>query len=104
MAILFIDTSDNKNIVVEVHGDGIRDRLSSDGKPIKSQMVLLFINQLLNKHDIKLNEIEEIRVDKGPGSFTGLRVGIAIANTLASFLGVPVNEKKVGDLEEARYN
>jgi len=37
-----------------------------------------------------LKNISGIGVMKGPGSFTGLRIGLAVANTLADSLGIPV--------------
>lgn len=48
------------------------------------------IRQLLQKHDISLDEIEGIVVYKGPGSFTGLRIGISVANAMSYSLGVPI--------------
>ena len=40
---------------------------------------------------MKLLDITEIEVHTGPGSFTGLRVGIAVATTLGKLLNIPVN-------------
>lgn len=45
------------------------------------------ILQASNKH---LSDVEGIIVYKGPGSFTGLRIGIAVANALAYGLQVPI--------------
>ena len=41
------------------------------------------------------DELEGIEVETGPGSFTGLRVGVSVANALGFALGIPVNGKKV---------
>ena len=43
---------------------------------------------------INLKDIESIEIYPGPGSYTGLRVGFAIAHTLGYLLRVPVNGKK----------
>jgi len=48
------------------------------------------IEQLLKSQDKKLADIEGIVCFKGPGSFTGLRIGLTVANALAMSLKVPV--------------
>ena len=59
------------------------------------QTVFGLINQIIKKRGIELKSITEIEFNAGPGSFTGLRVGAAVANTLGWTLGVPVNGKDV---------
>jgi len=54
------------------------------------EMVVPTIQQLLSWADLKLSGIAGIAVGIGPGLFTGMRVGIATAKTLAQVLGVPV--------------
>ena len=48
------------------------------------------IKVLLEDRKMSLNDIEGIVVFKGPGSFTGLRIGLSVANALAYGLGVPI--------------
>jgi tRNA threonylcarbamoyladenosine biosynthesis protein TsaB len=48
----------------------------------------------LRKNNFEVKDIKEIEVNTGPGSFTGLRVGISVANTLGFVLKIPVNGKK----------
>lgn len=48
------------------------------------------IKELLDAHKKTLQDIEAIVVYEGPGSFTGLRIGISIANALAYSLQVPI--------------
>lgn len=48
------------------------------------------IDQLLHDHNKSLDGLEGIVVFAGPGSFTGLRIGISVANTLAYSFSVPV--------------
>lgn len=48
------------------------------------------IEQILSKHSAQLNDLTGLAVYKGPGSFTGLRIGITVANTLAYSLDIPV--------------
>lgn len=91
---LFIDTSEIYTAKVAVEIDGKRYEKISESKILKSQMVLPLIESLLKEHELKLSDITEIKIAIGPGSFTGLRVGATVANSLGYLLGVPVNGKK----------
>ena len=102
--VLIIDTSDHKEIKISVEINGKKKILIFDQKNLKSQVCLLLIAKVLEKKNITLYGLTEIKVNKGPGSFTGLRVGISIANAFAFLLKIPVNGKKIGDFEEAVYN
>lgn len=55
---------------------------------------------LLTKHDYALHDIEGVVVFRGPGSFTGLRIGISVANGLALGLNVPIVGSE-GDIWQA---
>lgn len=101
--ILFIDTSDNKEIKVGLIIDGKEYIVKQPLDQKKAQVVLPLIEQLLQKHELTLKDISEIQVNPGPGSFTGIRVGLTIANTLAFLLKIPVNGKPVGEMAEPIY-
>lgn len=104
--ILKIDTSKNTETVVGLVIDGkehtMIEAIDKRTKQ-KTQPVLKLIDTLLKKHSLTIREIGEIRVNKGPGSFTGLRVGIAIANALAYSLKIPVNGLPLGEFPEPQY-
>jgi tRNA threonylcarbamoyladenosine biosynthesis protein TsaB len=102
--ILIIDSADHKVTKIELISDLKKDLLISDSRKIKSQTCLNLIFEILQKNNISLEELTEIKVNTGPGSFTGLRVGISIANTFGTFLNIPINGKKVGELEQPVYN
>ncbi|MFO0920348.1 MAG: tRNA (adenosine(37)-N6)-threonylcarbamoyltransferase complex dimerization subunit type 1 TsaB [Candidatus Saccharimonadales bacterium] len=48
------------------------------------------LEDLLVKNNNKLSDIQGVVVFKGPGSFTGLRIGISLANALAAGLEIPI--------------
>lgn len=88
---LFIDTSDNQKTIVGLN----EDRLGKITGPDKSQQVLDLIDQILKKNKKGLKDVTQIEVKTGPGSFTGLRVGVAVANALGWALDIPVNGQKI---------
>lgn len=48
------------------------------------------LDELLSAHGKRLENLEGIVAFQGPGSFTGLRIGLSVANALAYGLGVPI--------------
>lgn len=101
MIILHIDTSIREEIKVGLEING--KLYEKKAKNLKSQETLPLIEKLLKEKKIKVSEVNEIKVNRGPGSFTGLRVGISIANALGFTLNIPVNDKKVGEYEKPIY-
>lgn len=70
---------------------------------VRDQDILLAIEELLAAQGVGLSAISAIRVHTGPGAFTSLRVGIAIAQTLAWSLGVEINGLPPGSSIDAVY-
>lgn len=98
MVTLILDTADNKKITVGLIIDGKRDIQTKIITSNKTQVILPMIDKLLEKHSLKTGDLSGIQVNVGPGSFTGLRIGLAIANALSFALKIPVNSKKVGEI------
>jgi tRNA threonylcarbamoyladenosine biosynthesis protein TsaB len=48
------------------------------------------INEVLKACDLALKDIDAVVVYQGPGSFTGLRIGISVANDLSYGLSIPI--------------
>ena len=100
--ILYIDTSDRETITV-----GLGDkRYKTEAKEKASQKLLGFIEEVLGKEGRSMKDISEIEVNTGPGSFTGLRVGMAVANALGWALKIPVNGKDIakGEIPDISYS
>ncbi len=103
MNILHINTASNKEIIICLTVDKKEDRIKEAIGEQKAQRVLSLIDTLLKKHNLIVQDLDAITVNTGPGSFTGLRVGISVANTLGATLQVPINGQKPGVLAEPRY-
>lgn len=99
---LYIDTADREEITIGLD----KRRFKTKAKEGASQKLLAFIEETLKKERISMQEITEIEVNTGPGSFTGLRVGVAVANTLGWALKIPVNGKDLrkGETVDIQYS
>ena len=83
MRILYIDTTTSylyTGIVVD--GKLIAEIKENFGKDLSS-VALKKISEMLDNSNLKPNDIDKIMVVNGPGSFTGIRVGVTIAKTYA---------------------
>ncbi|HEY5442298.1 MAG TPA: tRNA (adenosine(37)-N6)-threonylcarbamoyltransferase complex dimerization subunit type 1 TsaB [Candidatus Saccharimonadales bacterium] len=58
-----------------------------------AETIHLKIKEILEAQSRSLADLEGIVVFKGPGSFTGLRIGMSVANALAYSLGIPLASK-----------
>ncbi len=92
--ILYINTQDRNQIEVAIKKDGEVVESSSQKNEFGSQVLLPLIESVLKKKGLKFRDLTEIEVATGPGSFTGLRVGVSVANALGFSLGIPINGKQ----------
>lgn len=96
--VLVMDTADNKKIAVSLIINGKRDIQTKRIISNKTQVILPMIDKILKKHSLELKDLSGININVGPGSFTGLRIGLAIANALSFVLKIPINGKKIGEI------
>lgn len=95
--ILNINTTNQKEVVVGLKQNGkVLESLSRKNE-YGSQVLLPLIENLLKNHSLWYQDLQRIEVETGPGSFTGLKVGVSVANALGFALGIPVNSKKFED-------
>ena len=81
MISLFIDTS-LTNVSISVLKDGkILSLISKEIPNMHSALVTKFIKDTLDESKIDANDIDNLMVVNGPGSFTGVRIGVTIAKT-----------------------
>ena len=85
--VLLIDTTNNQKISLKL---GERASIIN-----KSEDLLGAIDALLNKSGYTIDDISGIEINTGPGSFTGLRIGITIANVWGWFKKIKVNGRLI---------
>lgn len=70
-----------------------------------SDTLLLKIEELLHANNVNKSQLTGTAIYKGPGSFTGLRIGFSVANALAYALNIPITSTSGDDwLKEALVN
>jgi len=73
--------ADNGVVIAEKSSEPIRDHASS---------LAVFIDEILKESNIKPTALKAIAVSKGPGSYTGLRIGVSTAKGLCYALNIPL--------------
>lgn len=84
MKILAVETSGYEGSVALSNGPLVLNQrsLSAEGRR-HAQTLVSEVSQLLSEHALKPAQIDAVAVSIGPGSFTGLRVGVVFAKTFA---------------------
>ena len=90
MLVLGIETSTPQTAVALGNEQGIIAATVLTMGRAGDEVVMPAITHLLEWSDISLSSVSGVAVGLGPGLFTGMRVGIAAAKTLAQLLQVPI--------------
>ncbi len=88
--ILAIRTDKPESYVALTEAGELAAETSWEAHRELSDTLLKTIENELHSLNVQWDAISGIVVFKGPGSFTGLRIGVTVANTLAMSLGVPI--------------
>lgn len=102
MKVLAIDTSSAVAAVAVIDDDKLLGEYIINHKKTHSQKLMPMLRELLGTLELATGDIDVLAVAKGPGSFTGLRIGIAAVKGLAFALQKPV--AAVSSLEAMAYN
>jgi len=88
--ILNIETSTEVcSITISKNGELLYKRETLEGLS-HSELLTVFIEELLAENNLKLNQLDAVAVSKGPGSYTGLRIGVSVAKGLCYGLEIPL--------------
>ncbi len=89
MKLLCLDTSGSAGSIVLSENAGILGEVNLDSACTHTARLLSGIQYLLNHTDVALNDIRAFGVVCGPGSFTGIRIGLTTVKGLAETLSRP---------------
>ena len=90
MSILSIDTSSQVSSVAVLSAECVAAEISMQGALTHSETLMPHIETALRMARVEKSELEGIAVSIGPGSFTGLRIGLASAKMMAYALHIPL--------------
>lgn len=89
--ILSLETATtNCSVSLSKNGKTIALKEDSRNGYSHAEKLHVFINDVLNTANVKRSEIDAVAVSKGPGSYTGLRIGVSAAKGLAFALDIPL--------------
>lgn len=102
MKILALETSSMVASVAVISEDKLLAEFTINNKKTHSQMLMPIVEQVTEGLALTLSDIDVFAVSGGPGSFTGIRIGVATVKSLAQALNKPV--VGVSGLDGLAYN
>ncbi len=88
--ILFINTCDFNNLHLAIVSNGFNYEFKTAVAFNENYKTNEFVEKFLKKHHVSPKQIAKVIVCNGPGSFTGIRVGVAMAQAFGFALNIPV--------------
>lgn len=102
MKILCIDTSSKLCSVAILEDTTLINKLELDNGLTHSETLMPLIKKLLDESNLSLKDINLLVSDVGPGSFTGIRIGVATIKAFSDSLNIPC--VGISSLEVLAYN
>ncbi|MFB6214322.1 MAG: tRNA (adenosine(37)-N6)-threonylcarbamoyltransferase complex dimerization subunit type 1 TsaB, partial [Candidatus Bipolaricaulia bacterium] len=90
MLTLGFDTATDVGTIGLIDGEEVIGEFTFGADESQSERLLSSIDLLLEESDLDISDVGKIGVSRGPGSFTGLRIGISTAKGLAHGLEIPL--------------
>ena len=102
MKILCIDTSSKLCSVAILENTTLINKLELDNGLTHSETLMPLIKDLLEKSNLTLKDINLLVSDIGPGSFTGIRIGVSTCKAFSDSINIPC--VGISSLEVLAYN
>lgn len=90
MKILGIDTSSMATSIAVIEDNKLICEYTINTKKTHSQKLMPMIENMLNISDVNINDIDLIAICEGPGSFTGLRIGMSTVKAISHINKLPI--------------
>ncbi len=91
MTLLAIDTTSAVATAALFRDGALITEREADAAKKHAQTLLPLIDALLEENGVTIGQIDRFAVDIGPGSFTGVRIGVSLVNALAFAAGRQIN-------------
>ena len=89
MYLLAIETTGAFASVALLEDDCVLEHIQGHDRFSHLQNLMPQVKEVLENHKLSINDVSAIAVSKGPGSFTGIRIGVSSTRALCQVLGVP---------------
>ncbi len=90
MTILAIDTATKVCSAALVRDDTVVAEISRVASQQHSELLLPFVDQAMKQAKLTVSDLDRLAVSIGPGSFTGLRIGLSVAKGIAAGAEIPI--------------
>jgi universal bacterial protein YeaZ len=88
--IICLETATNLCSVALCDSAGVISLRESNESKSHASLLTVFIEEILRDHGIKVSDLDAVAVSKGPGSYTGLRIGVSVAKGIAYGASIPL--------------
>jgi tRNA threonylcarbamoyladenosine biosynthesis protein TsaB len=88
--IICLETATNLCSVALCDNAGVISLRESNESKSHASMLTVFIEEILREHGLKARDLDAVAVSKGPGSYTGLRIGVSVAKGIAYGASIPL--------------
>ena len=91
MTIILSIESSGPLCSVALHREGVlMDSIDSSETNAHGEKLALFVQEITQKHHLKISDLIAVAISRGPGSYTGLRIGVSLAKGLCYAAGIPL--------------
>jgi tRNA threonylcarbamoyladenosine biosynthesis protein TsaB len=90
MNVLGIETATSVCAVALAAGESAAVEEFIDQERVHAEKLLVLVDRVLERADVRLEDLEGVAVSIGPGSFTGLRIGLSVAKGLSFGAELPI--------------
>jgi tRNA threonylcarbamoyladenosine biosynthesis protein TsaB len=88
--IICLETATNICSVALCDGIRVISLLESDELKSHASQLTVYIDKILKEHHLSAGDLNAVAVSKGPGSYTGLRIGVSVAKGIAYGASIPL--------------